>query len=175
MVVDISSSKSSISHTSPYSPEGPEVQFQLTLLHFHQLSFSCPLSSLPASAQVSTLLLFFFCVCHGVVNVGIQTSSHGYQHSNAQINTRGTSPHWFSSSEQSFHWDPPCFSVCVTLLVICHLDKILSTAFIQMDSGRELLTVLCNEKLFVYKMLHLHSPTSPSFNSWARSLHHAFP
>lgn len=97
MVVDISTSKSPISHASPYSPEAPEVQFQLTLLHFHQLSFSLPPLQPPClSTSVTTFTLFFFffspSVCHSVVNVRIQTSSHGYQHGNAQINTRGASP-----------------------------------------------------------------------------------
>lgn len=79
------------------APRRQKYNFSLPCAISISFPLVCPLSSLPASAQVSPLLLFFFfffspSVCHSVVNVRIQTSSHGYQHGNAQINTRGASP-----------------------------------------------------------------------------------
>lgn len=58
MVVDFSLSKSSISHTSLLDPEGPEMQFQLTLLHFHQL----PLSHSPPASLPQYKCNYFFAI-----------------------------------------------------------------------------------------------------------------
>lgn len=157
MVVDISLSKSSISHISLYSPEGSEIHFQLTLLRFHQLPFSCPS---PASMpQYKCNHFYSFVIVKGIQN------SHGHQHSNILNNYQRSIPSLIFPEVNNNFIKILCVYLCVTFLVICHLDKMLSAAFIQMDCGRELLTVLCNEKLYVYKMLHVQSQDFLSFKS----------